>query len=137
MGSSLKSKLMVCDFKDMYFTTIEVFKRPDCPVCGVPKPTAKHGHETERLAALCGSNTVNVNPEQPLKMSLGEVYDRLKRHFKMMLKSSFVIVFHYEDDIEVSLFTGGRMLIKNVNDEKAALTVRREISKVLGLKTAA
>jgi hypothetical protein len=55
----------------------------------------------------------------------------------MMLKSSFVIVFHYEDDIEVSLFTGGRMLIKNVNDEKAALTVRREISKVLGLKTAA
>ena len=31
-SGSLKGKLMVCDFRDMYFTTIEIFKRPDCPV---------------------------------------------------------------------------------------------------------
>lgn len=134
IGSSLKSKLMVCDFKDMYFTTIEIFKRPDCPVCGIPKPAATHGHETEKLAMLCGSDTMNVNPERPLKMSLDEVYDRLKDRFKIVLKSSFVIVFHYSGNIEVSLFTGGRMLIKNVKDEKAALSVHRSILRNLGQK---
>lgn len=134
VGSSLMNKLMVCDFKDMYFTTIEIFKRPDCPVCGVPKPAVKHSHETERLAVLCGSDTVNVNPERPLKMSLNEVYDRLKGHFKIVLKSSFVIAFHFRGDVEVTLFTGGRMLIKNVKDEKAALSVHKTILRNLGVE---
>jgi len=133
MGGSLKGKLMVCDFRDMYFTTIDVFKRPDCPVCGKKQPI-KPGVEGERLAVLCGRNTVNVNPSQPVSMSLNELYERLKNHFKILVKSSFVIVFQYNGNIEVSLFNGGRMLIKNVKDEKAALNVHSAVFKTLGLK---
>ena len=36
MGSTLKNKLMVCDFSDMDFTTIDISKNINCPVC--------HGH---------------------------------------------------------------------------------------------
>jgi len=136
MGGSLKGKLMVCDFRDMYFTTIEIFKRPDCPVCGkgaLVQPVVKEG---ERLAVLCGRNTVNVNPPQPVNVSLNELYERLKNHFKILAKSSFVIVFQYDGGIEVSLFNGGRMLIKNVRDEKAALNVNDSVFKTLGLKAA-
>src|SRR3990170_398149 len=128
MGGSLKGKLMVCDFRDMYFTTIEIFKRPDCPVCGRKqhiKPAAKE----EKLAMLCGRNTVNVNPSEPIKGSLNQLHALLKDHFKILVKSSFVIVFEYGGGIEVSLFYGGRMLIKNVKDEKAALNVHRGVFK--------
>jgi len=133
MGDSLKGKLMVCDFRDMYFTTIEIFKRPDCPVCGkgvLVTPVVKG----EKLAVLCGRNTVNVNPSQPLSIGLNELYDRLRRRFKVLVKSSFVIVFEYERGIEVSLFNGGRMLIKNVRDEEAALNVHNEVVQILGVK---
>ncbi len=122
IGSSLKGKLMVCDFRDEYFTMIDVFKRPDCPVCGKKQPT-KPFAEGEQLAFLCGSNTVNVNPSRPLKESLNQLHGRLKSHFKILVKSSFVIVFDYGRGIEVSFFYGGRMLIKNVKDKKAALKV--------------
>jgi len=135
IGDSLKGKLMVCDFRDMYFTTIEIFKRPDCPVCGKGaqvKPVVKG----ERLAVLCGRNTVNVNPSQPISMSLNELYESLKKRFKVLVKSSFVIVFKYDSGIEISLFNGGRMLIKNVRDEKAALSVQEAVFKTLGLKAA-
>jgi len=135
MGDSLKGKLMVCDFRDMYFTTIEIFKRSDCPVCGkgaLVKPVVKG----ERLAMLCGRNTCNVNPPRPINMSLSELYDRLSRRFKVLVKSSFVIVFEYDGGIEVSLFNGGRMLIKNVRDEDAALDVHKKVLKTLGLKAA-
>jgi adenylyltransferase/sulfurtransferase len=135
-GGSLKGKLMVCDFKDMYFTTIEIFKRPDCPVCGKDaqlQPSVKAG---DRLAFLCGRNTVNVNPSQPFKIGLNQLYERLRQqHFKVLVKSSFVIVFEYDGGIEVSLFNGGRMLIKNVRDEKAALRVHNAVFKTLGLKS--
>jgi len=138
IGNSLKGKLMVCDFRDMYFTTIDIFKRPDCPVCGkeaLVKPT-KPLAKQERLAMLCGRNTVNVNPSQTIKISLNQLYDKLKQQFKVLVKSSFVIVFEYEGGIEISLFNGGRMLIKNVKDEKAALKVHDTVFKALDLKTA-
>jgi adenylyltransferase/sulfurtransferase len=130
---SLKGKLMVCDFRDMYFTMIEILKRPDCPVCGV-KTDTKPIKETVQLAMVCGSDTFNINPLQPIKISLDRTYAILKKQFKILLKSSLVIVFRYEDDVEVSLFNGGRMLMKNVKDEKSALNVRKAIFKTLGLR---
>jgi molybdopterin/thiamine biosynthesis adenylyltransferase len=131
---SLKGKLMVCDFRDMYFTMIEILKRPDCPVCGV-KTATKPIKETVQFAMVCGSDTFNVNPSQPIKISLDRAYAILKKQFKILLKSSLVIVFRYEGDVEVSLFNGGRMLIKNVKDQKSALRVRDAVLGIIGLKT--
>lgn len=33
VGQTLKGKLMICDFNDMYLTTIEIKKRENCPAC--------------------------------------------------------------------------------------------------------
>jgi adenylyltransferase/sulfurtransferase len=131
---SLKGRLMVCDFRDMYFTMIEVLKRPDCPVCGA-KATAKPIKEAAQLAMVCGSNTFNINPSHPIRMSLDQAYAKLKKNFKILLKSSLVLVFRYEGDVEISLFNGGRMLAKNVKDEKAALEVYKSVVKTLEEKS--
>ncbi|HVP92740.1 MAG TPA: HesA/MoeB/ThiF family protein [Acidobacteriota bacterium] len=129
IGSVLKSKLMICDFTDMYFITIDVFKRENCPACQdiTSLPKVK-----EKLVWLCGRNTANINPEKPLKLNLNEVYESIKRHFKVRVKSSLAIIFDYKNH-EISLFNGGRMLIKNVNDEKSALKVYREVGRAIGV----
>ena len=133
MGDSLKGKLMVCDFRDMFFTTIEIFRRSDCQVCqGKPARPTEGG---ERLAWLCGRSTVNVNPPKPIEVSLSELYERLRHHFRIIIRSSLVIVFEY-DGVEVSLFNRGRMLIKNVEDEESALKVYNKILEKLGLSFA-
>jgi molybdopterin/thiamine biosynthesis adenylyltransferase len=127
MGSTLKGKLMICDFADMYFSTIDIFKRQDCPACqaGTGKATVKG-----KIAWLCGRNTANVNPEEPLKMSLSEAYTLIKHEFKVRIKSRLAVIFDYKG-FEITLFNGGRMLIKNVKNEKTALEVYREIRKRL------
>jgi adenylyltransferase/sulfurtransferase len=129
IGSTLKGKLMICDFSDMYFTTIDVFKRENCPACQgiITFPETK-----EKLAWLCGRNTVNINPEKPLKSSLNEVYESVRQHFKVRIKSSLALIFEYKS-FEISLFNNGRMLIKNVKDEETALKVYKEITKKLGI----
>jgi len=131
---SLKGRLMVCDFRDMYFTMIEILKRPDCPVCGT-KVAVEPKKEAAQLAMVCGSNTFNINPSQPIKIGLDKAYARLKKQFQIMLKSSLVIVFKYDRSIEVSLFNGGRMLIRNAKDQKAALEVNDSIVKTLREKS--
>jgi len=127
MGSALKGKLMVCDFSDMYFTTIDIFKREGCPACQDEKafPETK-----EKFVWLCGQNTDNINPEKPLERDFNEVYEAVKHSFKVRIRSQLAIVFDYKG-FEISLFNGGRMLIKNVEDEKSALRVYREVRKKL------
>jgi molybdopterin-synthase adenylyltransferase len=131
IGSPLMGKLLVCDFSDMDFTTINISKNTLCPAC--------HGDVSsisgkERLVWLCGKDTANINPEKPLKMSLEEVYPKVSKLFEVRLKSQLALMFSYKN-CEVSLFTGGRMLIKGVTEEKTALTLYREILEKLHART--
>jgi molybdopterin/thiamine biosynthesis adenylyltransferase len=128
-GSVLKGKLMICDFSDMYFTAIDIFKRENCPACQGIKAFPE---KREKLVWLCGRNTANINPEKPFKSNLNEVYDLIRQNFKVRIKSQLAIIFDYKD-FEISLFNGGRMLIKNVNDEKSALKIYREVGEKLGM----
>jgi molybdopterin-synthase adenylyltransferase len=125
MGSTLKGKLLVCDFSVMDFTTIDISKSTRCPICHGDIASIAGG---ERLVWLCGKETANINPEKPLNLNLDEVYPKVSKQFNMRLKSRLALMFDYKT-YEVSLFNGGRMLIKGVADEKTALVVYREILK--------
>lgn len=129
IGSVFKSKLMICDFSDMYFTTIDIYKRENCPAC---QGTIISPGKREKLVWLCGQGTVNINPETTFKVNLNEIYDRVKRHFKVRIKSRLAIIFDYKS-FEISLFHGGRMLIKNVDNEETALRIYKEICRKLGI----
>ena len=126
-GSALKGKLFVCDFSDMDFTTIDISKNLRCPVCHGDISEIKDG---ERLVWLCGRDTANINPETPMKLSLEQIFPTVNQMFTVRLKSQLALMFDY-DNYEVSLFNGGRMLIKGVTNEKAALAAYREIMKRL------
>ena len=127
IGQPLKGKLMVCDFSDMSFTSVDIVSRKNCDACmGTLSPQIRN-----RLVWLCGQDTANINPESPLSFSLGQVSSLVQRRgFRVRVKSHFALIFDYKG-LEVSLFNGGRMLIKNVPDEKAALMAYREILKTL------
>ncbi len=127
VGSVLKGKLLVCDFSDMDFTTIDISKNLRCPVCHGDVSEIKGG---ERLVWLCGRDTANINPEIPMKLSLEQIYPKINSLFTVRLKSQLALMFNY-GNYEVSLFNGGRMLIKGVKDEKTALAAYREILKKL------
>jgi adenylyltransferase/sulfurtransferase len=127
VGSTLRGKLLVCDFSDMDFTAIDISKNTHCPVCHGEVSAVVGG---ERLVWLCGKDTANINPEKPLKLNLEEVYSAVSRQFQVRLKSKLALMFMY-GGYEVSLFNGGRMLIKGVTDEKTALAAYREILQKL------
>lgn len=125
IGSTLKSKLLICDFSDMYFSTIDINKRKNCSACKASKRLPK-----EKLVWLCGRNTVNVNPTKTIALDLNRLYDTIKHQYKIHVKSRLAIMLSYKN-FEVTLFNNGRMLIKNAKDEKHALTVYREIFEKL------
>jgi molybdopterin/thiamine biosynthesis adenylyltransferase len=124
-----KGKLMIFDFAQSEFRTVELKVRPDCQVCQI-KPTRVEVH-TRRLAWLCGSDTANVNPETPLALNLQEVSSAIAAGHNVILTTPMVLVFDYKGH-EISLFEKGRMLIKNVHSEEEALEISRAIAKIVG-----
>jgi molybdopterin/thiamine biosynthesis adenylyltransferase len=126
----LSGKLMICDFTDMSFTSVDIAKSSSCPACKGSLPAALR----ERLVWLCGQNTANINPEKTLKLDLDKVYQMIQNlGLKVRVRSRLALMFDYKG-LEVSLFNGGRMLIKNVPDEDAALKAYREISSAMKLE---
>lgn len=123
LGPPMKGKLLICDFSDMYFTTVDILRRSNCIACHDSTAVPKTG---EKLVWLCGRDTANINPEKPPKLSLTEAYKRIRRNFRIRVKSRLAIMFDYKT-FEITLFNGGRMLIKNVKDEKKALIVYKEV----------
>lgn len=131
IGEPLKSKLMICDFTDMTFTQIEIAKNPNCPACKGTSIT----ESVNKLVWLCGRNTVNINPEKAIKLDLKKVSVLVEKlNFSIRVRSHFALVFDYKG-LEVTLFSSGRALIKNIADEKTALKAYREIGHELHLSS--
>ena len=122
-----ESKLMIFDFAESEFRTVELYIRPDCPVCQL-----RHAPETieRKVAWLCGSNTVNVNPTKPTSVDLNAARRVLQNGHKILLATPMVLVFDYKGH-EISIFKRGRMLIKNVSEEAEALRIYNEIDEVI------
>jgi molybdopterin/thiamine biosynthesis adenylyltransferase len=127
----LERKLLICDLREMDFRAIDIQIRHDCEVCQLKKPS--HEAEQERLTWLCGQNTVNVNPSKQLKIDLRSVLRRLGKGAKIHLRTPMAVVFQY-DNYEVTLFTHGRMLIKDIRTEQDAIETYRKIMDKVSTK---
>jgi hypothetical protein len=83
---------------------------------------------------LCGGKTADISPAQPLKFNMNDACDKLKKqHFKIRVKSQMVLMFDYMK-LDVSLFDGGRMLIKNVTDKETPVKAYRDILKTINIQ---
>ncbi len=83
---------------------------------------------------LCGGKTADISPAQPLKFNMNDACEKIKKqHFKIRVKSQMVLMFDYMK-LDVSLFDGGRMLIKNVTDKETPVKAYRDILKTINIQ---
>jgi len=121
-------KLLIFDFAQSEYRTINLTIRPDCEVCQV-KPQTFAAYKRKPVW-LCGSNTVNVSPEHSLSLDMRRLKESIGTKRRVLLSTPMVIVFEY-NGYEISLFRKGRMLIKNVQNEEEAVVIFQEVMKAL------
>lgn len=104
-------------------------KRPQCPVCGQRRFDGLDGNREEALAvSLCGRNTIQIHPTQPLAVPLERFADRWQSLGEVEL-NSYLIKLHRKETPTFVLFTDGRALIMGTDDETHA---RRLYTELLG-----
>lgn len=91
------------------------------------------GNLTLNIVWLCGGTTADITPAQPLKFNMDQACEKIKKaHVKIRVKSPMLLMFDYMK-MEISLFDGGRMLIKNVTDNKLPTKAFVEILKAINI----
>ena len=91
------------------------------------------GNLTLNIVWICGGTTADITPAPQVKFSMEQACEKIKRQkIKIRVKAPMLVIFDYMK-MEVSLFDGGRMLIKNVTDEKLAPKAYVEILKVINV----
>jgi hypothetical protein len=124
IGTPLKGKLMICDFNDMYFTTIEIQKRK---LPSMPRRNNSPKNPRKTCLAMRPKHSQH-KPRKTNKTKPRQIYTKIKENFKIRIKSSMAIVFTYKN-YEITLFNGGRMLIKNVQTKKQPKNLQEKSSK--------
>jgi hypothetical protein len=89
------------------------------------------GNLTLNIVWLCGGTTADITPTPQLKFSMDQACEKIrKQRLKIRVKAPMLVVFDFMK-MEVSLFEGGRMLIKNVTDKKLPPKAYAEILKTI------
>jgi len=103
---------------------IDLAANPDCPVCGRGEYESLGRRAETIVADLCGRDEYQVIPGRKAVIDLAEFGKRLSAS-GVVDRGRFMLGFS-AGDVEFTLFPDGRAIIKNVGDEKAALSVYSE-----------
>jgi hypothetical protein len=86
-----------------------------------------------KIVWLCGGKTADITPMQPMRFSMAEAQELIKKQrLKVRMKSQMATIFDF-GKLEISLFDGGRMLLKNVTDEQSTLQSYKQILQMLNI----
>jgi len=116
-------KLTVIDVWDGTFRQLDVSQlRPanQCPACVEGRRDWLHGHSTSQSVILCGRNSVQITPGQPLALSLDDLAQGWQALGVVMKNSFLARLTLSEPACEITVFKDGRAIIQGTDDPTIA-----------------
>ncbi len=126
----LSGQLIHVDLWNNHFIHMRTLdkKDPSCPACVQHRFRFLEEQEaTSMETVLCGRNTIQIRPAQPLNVDLDEMASRLAPHGKIE-QNRFLVRLHLKT-LSLVLFRDGRVLIQGTND---LVTARRLYAQYIG-----
>ena len=126
-GERPSGKLTVFDAWTGQYNQFSIAKRPDCPCCVKKQFQFLQVPARTRVAALCGSDSVQITPPGDASLDLVRLASALKRLGKVDQRELWLL---FDDGKHrLTIFRNGRVLVSGTSDEK---TARALYSKYIG-----
>jgi adenylyltransferase/sulfurtransferase len=115
---NLRKGLFVADLWNNRFKTIPVEKDADCPICVKHYYDYLYRMKSLTVKRMCGTDSVQISPERPLKTDLKTVAETLKQ-FGTVEQDTFMLQFD-DGKHKIILFSDGRAVIEHAAGEMNA-----------------
>jgi len=124
--------LYIVDSKNLVVEKVKIAKRGDCPVCMLHKFEKLH-ERARAVSRVCGSNAVEIEPQEPLDLDLARVAAALGS--KVRVRTDYTVRINVCSEAIVVLFRDGRAIVEGLTDEvKAAEIFIKEVAEPLGVR---
>ncbi|RLQ92781.1 thiazole biosynthesis adenylyltransferase ThiF [Planomicrobium sp. Y74] len=121
----LRNKLVSFDLWKNHHSSINVdkIKKADCPSCGTDRsyPYLSFSKQT-KTAVLCGRDTVQIRPSQPMERDLESLDKDLSRQQGKVLRNPYLLSFSTAEH-RLVIFKDGRVLIHGTKSISEAKTL--------------
>ncbi|GHT25500.1 thiamine/molybdopterin biosynthesis protein MoeB [Planctomycetales bacterium] len=115
---NIRNGLFVADLWNNRFKTMPIEKDADCPVCVKHHYDYLYRMKSLTVKRMCGSDSVQISPERPLKTDLKTVAETLKQ-FGTVEQDAFMLQFD-DGKHKIILFSDGRAVIEHAAGEMNA-----------------
>src|SRR2546425_1430527 len=128
VGQAASGELLVFDGWTNELQRLRVARRKDCPACVKGETEYLGARRGQVIAALCGGQTISIDPAHRGKIDMAEIEARLRKLGAVKSLGS-VLVFD-AGDATLTIFSDGRALIRGTDDPTRA---RSLYAKFIGM----
>ncbi len=127
-SSSLNGSLLYIDLNSLSFDKISIQKSPVCPVCSSePNIDEVRSFSGYKALDICGGNNYMLIPGEKRVFNIEVIEKMLESNYSVSTKGKLAITVTFTDDINITLFKGGNVLIRGVLSAEKALLAWNEI----------
>ncbi len=127
-NSSLNSSLLFIDLQKLTFDKIPIQKNPSCSVCSKDTiPVIKPPTTSFQTIEICGEKNFMIVPQMSITLDLSLVKSKLEDHFKILKAGTHAITLSMPNDVILTVFRGGNVLLRGVTHSQSALEIWEEL----------
>ncbi|WP_281885584.1 ThiF family adenylyltransferase [Paenibacillus sp. YYML68] len=115
-----------------HYSAVDVSKarKESCPCCGERRfEYLDASIDEDTIQSMCGRNSVQIQPRQPMSLSLDEWEQKL-RPVGRVERNPFLLKLHVSDELTLVLFPDGRLIVQGTDDP---VTAKSLYSRYIGM----
>ncbi len=124
VGAPLHETVLIVDLWAGTSEVVGLKRNPDCRACGRREFQYLDAPQPTRVRALCGQETIQINPPKRLSLSLARMAEQLAEAGDVRDRDGVLRL--TTPVFDLTLFADGRALVRGARDEAHALSIYAE-----------
>ncbi|MHA2248084.1 MAG: HesA/MoeB/ThiF family protein [Candidatus Hodarchaeales archaeon] len=127
--SSLNGSLLFIDLQNLNFDKIPIQKNPTCSVCsGTTSYDVKSSVDEWVTLDICGENNFMIVPQMKTNFDISQTKSQLENEFTITKIGTHSLTFSWSNNILITIFRGGNVLMRGVVTPQRASEIWEEIN---------
>lgn len=118
----LEGKLAYFDLNAFSLDLLTIKKSSNCSICG-PNRNKTKLNKKHKIIELCGNKSFMIIPKPRKTLDIETIIQEIADKHPILKQGKLGITFKFNDDITISLFKGGNILIRGTNKNDEATSI--------------
>ncbi|MFX1515709.1 MAG: ThiF family adenylyltransferase [Promethearchaeota archaeon] len=130
--SSLDGNLLFINLKTLNFDKIPILKNPTCSICSKSVEYSTDSPLDRWISLdICGGDNFMLVPQMKIHYDIEKLKSQIENQFSIIKTGTHSLSLRFSDNVLITIFTGGNVLIRGLKTSQLALEIWEDIKRFL------